>query len=350
VLPERRFRHPYLLEDMTTILLDAGVEAIPMRRNDEKPFSRYEEERAESLLSLPAWLEEFTGATPRIRVGAALSALRLGGLLEASPEGDTLRLRPADGAIEWALSDAKRRLTGFLGRVPATGRPAALLSLLLGPWSTWTESAADILPPLVQAFQSSPRSSFIRFQDFARYQTAIANPLIPLRERGGGTALWTGLSSVPSDELLEDLWQSFLHAYLSFGLIAFGGAEAGTSPEGRPCFRLTRAGRSLLEIEDRPGEEDPAAPSAREDIVVQPTFEVAFLSASPEAEAEIARFSERTGREVGALFRITKGKVLRAAAAGLTAERMIGSLARFSKNPIPPNVDHEIRGWLEVKP
>lgn len=359
VIPQKRFRHPFLIEDMATVLLAARAEAIPVRRSDEKPFSRFEEEQTAALLSLPAWLEESSGATPRIRVGSALAALRYCGLLVSDQEGDALRLRPGDGAVEWALGGLGERLEGFLKRAAPgakggksgehqASRPTVLLSLLLGPWASWAEAAADILPPLTQAFLSAPRSSFIRFKDFARYQAAIANPLIPLRERGGGTSLWAGLPSLPTDELLEDLWQSFLHAYLVFGLFALGGAEAGFA-SGQPCFLLGSMGRYLLEAAE--GFDPDEAASQRHDgetgdIVVQPTFEIAFLSPSPAAEAEIARFAERLGREVGVLFRITKASILRAAAAGLAEGRVIGVLARLSKNPLPPNVEHEVRGWF----
>jgi hypothetical protein len=326
----KRFRHPFLIDDMATLLLSAHAEPIPARRTDEKPFTRFEEEQSDYLLSLPDWLEETTGATPRIRVAAALSALRFCGLLEVSREGDALRLLPADGALEWALASPRERLDSFVRRaIPfaepsrrvqgkANPRAEVLLSLLLGSWASWAEAALDILPSLVQAFASAPRSSFIRFKDFARYQAALSNPLIPLRERGGGAPLWARLSALPTDELLEELWQSFLHAYLSFSLMALGGAEDDPDSRGEP----------------------------QADILVQPTFEIAFLSPCPAAEAEIGRFAERLGREVGVLFRITKRSISRAAAAGLPLERVIAVLSQRSKNTLPPNVEREIRGWM----
>jgi hypothetical protein len=351
VTPRMIFRHPFLVDDMTTLLLDANVEPIPVRRADEKPFSRFEEDRAAALLSLPAWLEELTGATPRIRVGSALTALRLAGFLVSVQEGDTIRLHPASGSMEWALSGLHERLTEFLHR-SAAGRQsplkgaAVLLSLLLGTRPSWADAAEELLPAMAQAFSSVPRSSFIRFTDFARFQSAIANPLIPLRERGEGTSLWAGISSLPTDELLEELWQSFLHAYLSFGLLGVGGIEAGFADGDRFCFRLTPTGRSLLEASGGPVEVEEPAAAAPLDIVVQPTFEVAFLSPSPAMEAEIGRFAERRGREVGVLFRVTKESILRAAAAGLSEERVLASLSKCSRNPIPQNVEHEIRGWF----
>ena len=373
VVPDAVFSHPFLLEDMATVLLSSNVEPIPVRRSDEKPFTRFEEEISASLLSLPAWLEEFSGATPRIRVESALAALRSAGLIRAEKDGDSLRFHPSEGSLQWALGGIGERRRAFIDRAalnaktrrdsallvrPARrggargaavsegkARPAVLLSLLLGAGASWADGAEDLLQPLVQAFTSAPRTTFLRFKDFSLYQTAMANPLISLRERGGDSPIWSGLPPVPNDDFLEDLWQSFLHAFLSFGLIALGGADAGRAAGSQPCFMVNGCGRWLLELGGYP-EEGGSASKQRADILVQPTFEVAFLSPSPGAEAEIARFAERTGREVGALFRITKSSMLRAARSGLSSERVLGSLGKLSKKPIPPNVEHEIRDWI----
>jgi hypothetical protein len=79
---------------------------------------------------------------------------------------------------------------------------------------------------------------------------------------------------------------------------------------------------------------------------VQPNFEVVFLSPSPGAEAALGRFCERVGREVGVLFRITHPSLARAAAAGLGPHQVMATLSRASRSPIPPNVAHEVPGWM----
>jgi len=107
---------------------------------------------------------------------------------------------------------------------------------------------------------------------------------------------------------------------------------------------VTATGRYLLEASRKIEQEPSDGPG---DIIVQPTFEVTFLSPSPGAEAEIARFAQRVGHDVGVLFRITKASVRRAAACGLDASAVLGPLRRRVKNPIPPNVEHEIRDWLD---
>src|SRR5208337_611085 len=81
------FRHPFLVEDMTSLLALARAAPIPLRRGDERPFSRFVEEAAAMLLTLPDWLEELTGLSLAGRIDLALQALRLTGLLSSSAGG-----------------------------------------------------------------------------------------------------------------------------------------------------------------------------------------------------------------------------------------------------------------------
>jgi hypothetical protein len=85
---------------------------------------------------------------------------------------------------------------------------------------------------------------------------------------------------------------------------------------------------------------------AQGQLVVQPNFDIVFLSSSPLAEAALARFAERKGRGVGALFAITKKSVHSAAGSGMTATAVLETLERLSAKPIPANVAREIAGWF----
>jgi hypothetical protein len=123
--------------------------------------------------------------------------------------------------------------------------------------------------------------------------------------------------------------------------------ETGISADGRPGFRMTDAGRQLLGIprEGLSSVADAGRPQA-EPLVVQPNFEIVFLSPAPGVEAVLGRFCERIGRDVGVLFRISRQSLQRAEAAGFDAEEVIGLLTRSSRSPLPSNVVHEIRGWM----
>ncbi|HET6485377.1 MAG TPA: helicase-associated domain-containing protein, partial [Spirochaetia bacterium] len=59
-------------------------------------------------------------------------------------------------------------------------------------------------------------------------------------------------------------------------------------------------------------------------------------------------FSQRLGRGIGVLFRLSRESVTRAARAGMTAEEVEAALSRGSRSPLPPNVEHEIKDWIRV--
>jgi hypothetical protein len=347
------FRHPFLIEDMTTLLMAARVEAIPMRRGDDKPFARFVEETGSMLLSLPEWLEAFTGLSLEGRIGLALQALRVSGLLAAEDGPRGALLTPSAHSGHWMDLPLAERLKAVTRAVAADhGASARLFDLMEEEWTSSEGAREEIRPWLVQAFSFVPVSTFIRFADFAEYQAAIGSPLSaagtpaqaaaahPEQSLSAGAALAT-------EEAIEELWKSFLGIFLGRCLLALGGAEAGLTADGRPAFRMSESGRRLLDLpREGMGEHDEPAAEAQAELIVQPNFEVVFLSPSAGAEAEIGRFSERIGREVGVLFRLTRQSLQRAAAGGLDAQAVLDALARGSKSLLPANVEHEIRGWM----
>ena len=334
------FVHPFLVEDMTTLLRAAFLEPISLRRGDDRPFARFVEESASMLLTLPDWIEGVTGLTPEGRVSLALQALRLTGLLQATGAGTAARLSPGASARAWVKRPLPERL--------AAARDALAGAALFGLLEEETvpaDGARDAIAPwVVQAFSSVPQSSFIRFTDFAEHQAALGSPLVV-------TAALTGGSHSPdapgfaTEEAVEELWKSFLGIFLGRCLLSLAGAEAGTSGDGRLVFRITGDGRYLLGLPHEGREPQPSGEQAAV-LIVSPNYEVVFLAPSPGLEAELGRFCERVGREIGVLFRITRQSMERAAAAGLTVNDVQAAFARGSKSPLPSNVAHEIQSWM----
>ena len=355
------FGHPFLVEDMTSLLAAARTAPIPLRRGDEKPFTRFVEETGASLLTLPDWLESLTGLSLEARIGLALQALLICGLVRRGEgEPGTATLAPTAAAEAWMEGTVSERresaalaICGEEGSAEAAGtagaagvRPSRLFDLLEEEWASREESQAEIMPWIRTSFSFVPSTTFIRFADFAEYQAAVGSPLAPAALGGPGEP---GLPSAgfSSEEAMEELWKSFLGIFLGRCLLSLGGVEAGISSDGRPGFRMTDAGRRLLGI-PREGL-SPVAEAGRqqaEPLVVQPNYEVVFLSPSPGLEAELGRFCERLGRDVGVLFRISRQSLQRAGPAGFDAEKVIALLARSSRSPLPSNVVHEIRGWM----
>jgi hypothetical protein len=348
------FHHPFLVEDMTTLLVSACSAPIPLRRGDEKPFARFREETAAMLLSLPEWLEGLTGLSMEGRIDLAFQALRLCGLLVPGGTGQGAPLVPAPVGTRWIRQPLAERHSLLVSELVGTPqRPSRLFDLMEEEVSSADGAREEILPWLIQAFSYVPLSTFIRFGDFAEYQAAIGSPLIAsgaLTGSGGPGvrgASAPAASTLATEEALEELWKSFLGIFLGRCLLALGGAEAGVTPEGKPGFRVTDTGRTLLGLPHE-GAPDPdgAVNEGSPALIVQPNFEVVFFSPSPGFEAALGRYCERVGREVGVLFRITRQSLRRAESAGIDAEQILQELARGSRSPVPANVEHEIRGWM----
>jgi hypothetical protein len=113
---------------------------------------------------------------------------------------------------------------------------------------------------------------------------------------------------------------------------------------GALCIALTDAGRYLLDLtkdfdygqrHDQQGH-----------IVVQPNFDIVFLSPAPLAEATIARFADRKANGTGTLFRITKKSIFTAASCNMTAEQVLDTLRDICTKAIPTNVTREVRDWF----
>jgi hypothetical protein len=344
------FRHPFLVEDMTSLLAAARAAPIPLRRGDEKPFARFVEEAAAMLLTLPEWLEALTGLSLESRIGLALQALRLTGLLSSSEgePGGAAPLTPGTEADAWMRGTVEERRDIVVTRLRGEeGRPARLFDLLEQDSVSRENSQAELLPLLAQAFSFVPMTTFIRFADFAEFQAAIGSPLAAASLAGPGARAENDETVLPSEEAMEELWKSFLGIFLGRCLLSLGGVEAGLTSDGKPGFRMTDVGSRLLGI---PRDGLPPAvetgPQVEGPLVVQPNFEIVFLSPSPGVEAELGRFCDRIGREVGVLFRISRQSLQKAGAAGIDADQVITLLARRSRSPLPSNVVHEIRGWM----
>jgi hypothetical protein len=134
-----------------------------------------------------------------------------------------------------------------------------------------------------------------------------------------------------------------LYQLLMERLIALGGVQLGRSGD-RLVVRRTPVGAYMTGATSAWRYDDAPAGDV---LVVQPNFDIVFLAPEPSAEAALARFAERVGHGVGTLFRLTRASVFEAAAAGLTADELIGTLQRLGRSDVPANVAAEVRGWFD---
>jgi hypothetical protein len=210
----------------------------------------------------------------------------------------------------------------------------------------WFGGSSDDMEKLVRAaFARIPAGVHIRFKDFLTYESREQNALRKSRgRRSYAFSIGGRYINNSSDKDLERAWSDTLTMAVS-RLLALGAVEFGALQEGGGrtlTVALTAAGQYLLGLA-------PAftvKPEPQGVIVVQPNFDIVFMAPSPIAEAELGSFTERLGKHVGVVLRITKKSVWTAASAGIGPDHAIDLLRKHSSAPLPANVDREIRGWM----
>lgn len=358
------FEAPFRISDMTAVLVDAAAEPIPVRGNDGRLYVRAQRALAARVARPPEWAEAFVfgvgkyddaGAVAdrvmEFRIALAVEALTVMGLATIASQREKWQLSPTPAGRAWlALSEGerlKRVLDGYRASKQRTpggfGTSREAVSFLgVGLQFSMHDDKPDLRAALSAAFLSAPSDGMAPVDAFTRYHAELHNPFLGadaayLRNRGGS------YGTPRTREGWESIWTGILEAFLRTRLVPLGGARLGQTEDGDAAFVLTDAGRYLLGGTD----EFRFAAQMDGEVLVQPDFEIVFLSAAPRVEAELARLAERTGAgHVGALFRITRASVLRAAESGITSEQMLKTLGEVSRAPVPANVARQVKDWF----
>ncbi len=374
VTPDETYHSALLMDDITSILVAATTCSLRIRANDGALFAKARKEIMSSLVSVPDWIGEFDGCSPTERIDTALQLLRMLEYVKtAGREGKDLSLRTTDRGADWLAEIAKNRLITILdrlnpdksgtrkkGRSPKTNPFNPVPEFIDGDWH---DSAYlfrlipftieivgnrdwSFLAALVRAFETLRGDDFVLVEEFLDWHSQQLNPLISLRKEGRPLELGIGWSRhVPSEEETEAIWRNLLAEFALTRLFPLGGLRMGIVGKHREkCISLTDAGRYLLGlVEDfnYGPEHDGDKP-----VLVQPNFDVVFMSPSPQAEASIGRFAQRMGQRVGTLFKITKSSILAAACTGMTSQQVLDTLRSNSAKEVPPNLEREIQGWF----
>lgn len=357
------FEAPFRLADMTAIMVEAATDPIPVRASDYSLYVRAQKTIGSRLMHLPAWAADFLvsrdpdedldgDAEPVAdRIGSAVGLLSALKLMEMRSTGDRYRLRPTRAGERWLTLGEGERLKEVLAafrassqRAPGSpyGHPEQVG--FFGARFTFSlpDQKLDLRKPLSAAFLSIPAGAMVPLTEFIGHHARVRNPLLAIRAAAGRDR-W---GSFPGTrERWESAWASLLMGFLFQRLVPFAGARLGRLDGERVAFGLTDAGRYLLGAAD--GFE--LAPEAGDgQVVVQPDFEIVFLAPAPRAEAELGRIAERTGSGVGALFRLTRASVLRAAEQGVSAAQVLGTLEGVSRGGVPDNVARQVRDWMKA--
>jgi len=358
------FAFPFRVGDVTALLVEAATEPIAVRAADHTLYVRAQRAIAARLASVPHWVERFaefglaaadegeedeSARLARVEWAAHLATLlRLAKLRSA---GDRLVLTLTDAGRAWLnqgegehLKELLAALRALPQRTPSAYEGSEKLDFFDAPLPFQVdEKKLDLRAALSAAFLSVPPGALVSVAAFMRFQARERNPFLgPDGPTKHVRAWW---SSIPRTlEGWEAAWGTLLLGFLARRLVPLGCATLARDEGGALAFGLTDAGRYLLGAAD----DLALAPAAAGgEVVVQPDFEIVFLAPAPRAEAELGRVAERTGAGVGALFRLTRASVLRAAEQGMSVDQVLGTLESLARSGVPANVARQVRDWMQ---
>lgn len=362
------FDAPIRMADMTTLLVEAGAEPLPLRGHDGAFYVRTQKALGALLVPIPAWLEAtaFSAASRHretqvdphtevedgdpaanvSRLEAAKSTLVHFQLASVDEANGRYRLAPTAAGRAWLVLPPGERLKHLLDvlrvsdqRTPDAYAAGGVRDFFPSGFPFRLRSGVDLRRRLCAAFLEA-EDAFVPVTGWTLHHAQSRNPLLEGDEPAVSVENWWG--EPITRDMLEDAWFSVLHHFLILRLLPYGGARMGRMEDGDVAFSVTPVGHYLLGATDELVYET----GTEGEVVVQPDFEVVFLSPAPRLEVEMVRFAERTGTGVGALFRITRASVLRAAEQGLTTEQVLATLGAVSRTDLPANVARQIRDWI----
>lgn len=350
----------WALADVSALVACCAAEPPRLKVQGNEVFQRHRPRLVEAMTELPEWVEAVFSLDPSIRLDQAMATARQAGLLERQGRKPA-HLRATEQGLSWLAADATGRLRHLLDLLIADRQAAdeeddddpydpyehhlhyERWKLHFAPRviNAWVIDNQPLYGALAAAFGALEPDRFFDLGTYVEHQVRHHNPLPEAVDpRHRGYRVWFGEDD---DDQLEDIWRAQLHRFLIDRMIAFGGLRLGIhGSDRRLALAATDAGRYLLGL----GDDFDLGPAPAGQVIVQPDFEVVFLAPSPMLEATVGRLAERLGHGVGALFRITRQAVLRAAAGGLEAEQAIQDLAAAAAQPLPDNVVRQMHDWF----
>jgi hypothetical protein len=350
------FHRAYLMDDMTALLVACAGKPLRLREYGTELYAADARKVEANLSPLPAWLKPLSPRGHKSRVETARDALRCMGLTETmSREGGEWLISGKQGR-QWLVLPPRDRLRTILDMLRERAEQEADLGCMDTPELHFmpycrplvyvASRPSNMTLLLGRAFGGLSTDTFTLLDEFLLYEAREANPWIERRKAGvkvadsdyGPCFAHEGML----DDELEELWAKKLKVFLAERLIPLGGARIGRASGDAILISLSDAGRYLLAL----AEDFEYGGEERSEILVQPNFDIVFVSPSPAAEAGVSRFAERVGRQVGTVFKLTRESIFDAFVTGLNADTVLRALAEISRKPVPGNVERQIRDWF----
>ena len=351
--PEELFSPLFLMEDATALLIACAASPMALRGNDNELFAKTVREMEARIRPLPDWVDLAFEFDTETRMRTISSYVRTFGL--ADEKGmNPARLTVTELGRQWLALPAGDRLRvltdGILDRQQSVELFKHFKGAQLGAVAPQVHVQTSKVKPLpdfdaaaMRPFRELEGDSFYPLKEILANCRPQTNPLLEVFRRDKLAYFYAGslYQSRADAASLHKAWVQVVSEFLRVRLLPIGAVRLGKGKNGI-SIAITPVGRYFLGKTQQwqsPGD-------TASQVIVQPNFDVTFLGESPAAEAEIARFAERRGRVMGALFQITRKSIFAAAAAGLTADSAFDVLDRFCTQAVPANVRREIQGWF----
>ncbi len=360
---EEEFEAPFALADLNAVLVDALTQPLVLR-NDGRLYARTLQTLSGRLQPLPGWIqqvlepgdwtidEDESQVEPDVlsRLDVALSVIIGRGLVRGGEVDGRRALSGTTAGVAWLARGEGEQLKELLGEIRASPHRNPLrvyertkeMEFFTARLSYTLPSKLDTRAALEAAFLSLPEVGVVPLDAFLAYHARVANPFVRHGLDRLRKELRNAYDAPTTQDGWEDAWEAILLDFLRLDLVPLGAARLGRTADGRVCVGLAAPGRYLLGATDVLE----VAPPAAGEVLVKPDFEIVFMAPAPLLEARLAPVADRIGSGVGALFRLTRASVLRAAEQGMTGDEMVALLEQSSRTGVPANVARQIRDWV----
>ena len=353
---------PFLIDDMTILLIEASANPIPIRQSDNKPYAKSIKEITSRFYRLPKECNCLHTYTDEERLRMAMFSLKNHGLTNNQrKETDKKNYLCADrkGKMWLQLSERERLETMLLiqrdyyeeldnlnrSRFPLNSKCLSRIEIVRKEYDV-TYREPNLAGSLYYAIKSlAKKNHTVTLLSFLQSQIFMENPLFTLLHCGvpfQKPSDWFLQPVIDKHEMI-DFWSHSLKRFLINIIIPYGILNIGKNDDtNKHSVSLSKAGLFFTgNLKKLPTEKKSA-----NTILIQPNFEIVFMAQNPRAEVKLGRFCERLDSGVGTLFRISRKSILKAASNGLDSKSVLNDMAEVSHKPVPPNVAEQVKNWM----
>ena len=254
VVPTETFEAPFLLEDMTALLIACATEPLRLRANDGQLFAKTVRDLSNTLRTLPKWVEETFHMVAETRLLTTVAYVRTFGLVEEKGHPPSHMAISARGRQWLGLSVGDRLrvlMDGVLDRRQAVAGFDDFAGAQIGAVaprvhvSTSMKPLPDIDAAVLHTF-GSRGEGFFPIENIVTFSRTV-NPLLAIsrKDKNASFAINSGYLNHPDTEQLQHIWSEAVRGLLRSRLLPLGGICLGRGKDGL-SIAITPAGRYFL--------------------------------------------------------------------------------------------------------